>query len=286
MKNPLLTSQPPLYCIKKNGRQNGAAARFFAPLFYNCAMQDFIKPAPPGAADFGFADVAVQDKTPMVDGVFSQVAPYYGRMNDIMSAGMHRIWKDAAVFFGGVRPGMRVLDLACGGGDLAARVLPKIAPGGQLTLADINAPMLELARKRLPGARFVRCNGEQLPFAEGSFDRVFIGFGLRNIARREIALSEMRRVLRPGGLAAVLEFAPPRGFFVGAKKWYLRAGLPFLGRVFFNDANNYRYLGESILRFPPPQQLAEMLRAAGFVRADFLPVAAGAVYLHRGRKVL
>ena len=249
-------------------------------------MPEFSENIPPGeAADFGFADVNIENKARLVDGVFSQVAPYYDRMNDIMSAGLHRRWKNTAVFLGGVRPGMRVLDLACGSGDLAARIFPKIAPNGEITLADANAEMLNLAKRRLPQARAVRCSGESLPFAESSFDRVFIGFGLRNIARREKALSEMRRVLRPGGAAVVLEFAPPLGAFAAAKKCHLKTALPFLGKIFFNDEKNYRYLGESILRFPPPQKLAGMMRTAGFARADFFNIAAGTVFLHRGRRL-
>lgn len=228
-----------------------------------------------GAAEAGY-----------VGGVFSQVAPYYDRMNDIMSAGLHRMWKNAAVFLGGLRPGMRVLDLACGGGDLAARIMPRILPGGEMTLADSNAAMLDLGRRRLPSARAVRCRGESLPFAAGSFDRVFIGFGLRNISRRGAALSEILRVLSPGGAASVLEFAPPEGVLAGPKQCYLKKGLPFLGAVFFNDSESYRYLGESVLRFPPPRELQNMMRAAGFARAGFVDVAAGTVFLHRGRKSL
>ncbi|MGI9306190.1 MAG: ubiquinone/menaquinone biosynthesis methyltransferase [Gammaproteobacteria bacterium] len=251
-------------------------------------MRDFSEHSSSGGrADFGFADVAVADKSRLVGGVFSRVAPYYDRMNDLMSAGLHRRWKDAAVLLCGARRGMRVLDLACGSGDLAARLLPRISPGGNIALADINLPMLNLAKQRIthPAARFIRCDGECLPFADGSFDRVITAFGLRNISRRETALAEMRRVLRPGGLAAILEFSPPAGTLAGIKTRFLQSGLPFLGESFFGDAESYRYLGESVLRFPPPQALCEMMCAAGFARADFFNIAFGAVYLHRGRRI-
>lgn len=249
-------------------------------------MPEFDAPPASSTADFGAANVRTEQKAQLVDAVFSQVAPYYDRMNDIMSAGLHRRWKNAAVCLGKLRPGMRVLDLACGSGDLAARIAPKIAPGGEIVLADANAAMLGVAKQRPPAAaRFVRCSGESLPFAGESFDRVFIGFGLRNIARREKALAEMRRVLRPGGAVFVLEFAPPAAPFSRAKKCYLQTALPLLGKCFFGDEKNYRYLGESVLRFPPPAKLAGMMRAAGFARADFFNIAAGAVYLHRARRM-
>ncbi len=240
-------------------------------------------------ADFGFADVAAEDKTAMVGEVFSQVAPYYDCMNDLMSVGMHRLWKRAAVLLCNARPGMHLLDLACGSGDLAKRLLPKIAPHGQLTLADINENMLASAKMRIKheGVRFTRCNGESLPFANGSFDRVIIGFGLRNITHRQTALAEMHRVLRPGGLCLIMEFSPPsdKGLLATAKRHYLTSTLPCIGDFFYNDAKSYRYLGESILRFPSRQTLVTMMQEAGFGQVQYFPLAAGAVCIHRGRNV-
>ena len=161
-------------------------------------------------ADFGFAEVRTDKKTAMVGGIFSQVAPYYDQMNDIMSGGFHRCWKSAAVAFAAIRPGMTILDLACGSGDLATRLLPYMTPNGHVILADINPAMLALARRRLQNyraAQFTQCNGESLPFAGGSFDRIFIAFGLRNITYRQQALAEMHRVLRPGGQCIIVEFS-------------------------------------------------------------------------------
>lgn len=241
-----------------------------------------------GKADFGFADVATGDKAALVGGVFARVAPYYDRMNDLMSGGAHRVWKSAAVLFGELRPGMHVLDLACGSGDMAARILPQVTPGGQVALADRSAPMLRSAHKRLGGraeTRFALCDGESLPFADCSFDRVFIAFGLRNITRRELALSEMRRVLRPGGMCIVLEFSPPRGVLAQCKRQGLLSVLPRIGRYCFNDEDNYRYLGESIVRFPPPEQVSGMMTQAGFARVQHADLAAGIVTAHRARRL-
>ena len=237
--------------------------------------------SPPPNTDFGFADVNTGAKAALVGEVFSRVAPYYDCMNDLMSGGMHRVWKNTAVMLGDLRPGMRVLDLACGSGDLSARILPRIMPGGQLTMADIHADMLRNGRKKAACAA-VQCDGETLPFAKHSFDRVFIAFGLRNITNRESALSEMHRVLRPGGMCVILEFSPPRGM-MGQR--YLLSGLPRLGRWFFGDDESYRYLGESIMRFPPPEKLSSMMTEAGFARGEYFNLAAGIVSLHRARRL-
>lgn len=248
---------------------------------YNCGMSGDENSASlrRARADFGFADVDEDAKAALVGGVFSRVAPYYDRMNDLMSGGMHRVWKNIAVARGELRPGMRALDLACGGGDIAARILPRITPGGAAVLADANAEMLAAARRRLSvfAARFVRCDGESLPFAEYSFDRVFIAFGLRNIVRREKTLREMRRVLRPGGMCIVLEFAPPEGVFAPFLRRYLLSALPRIGGRFFGDAESYRYLGESILRFPSRRALSQMMQDAGFARVQCAGVGGGGV---------
>ena len=244
-------------------------------------------PSRPESVDFGFADIPPDEKRRRVGDVFARVAPYYDRMNDAMSLGTHRVWKRAAVALINARPGMRVLDLAAGTGDLAARIVPDVRPGGQVVVADISAPMLAVAAERFQNAPEVlptRCDAENLPFPDARFDRVVIAFGLRNIANRPKALAEMRRVLRVGGRAFVLEFSPPQGGSVSAKirRAYLEKALPRIGKAVARDESSYRYLAESILRFPSPADLAEMMGAAGFAKADWLTFAAGTVCLHRG----
>ena len=252
-------------------------------------------PAEPGFADFGFADLPPEEKRRRVGDVFARVAPYYDRMNDAMSLGAHRLWKRAAAMLVNARPGMRVLDLAAGSGDLAARIAPDLRPGGQIVLADISAAMLAVAagrfRRAAPAASVARalpvqCDAENLPFPDARFDKVVIGFGLRNITDRPRALAEMRRVLRVGGGVFVLEFSPPRGDSLSARarRAYLQKALPRVGKAVAGDAESYRYLAESILRFPTPGALCDMMRAAGFARADWLSFAGGTVCLHRGRR--
>ena len=241
------------------------------------------------SVDFGFADVPPEEKRRRVRDLFARVAPYYDRMNDAMSLGAHRIWKRAAVAMVNARPGMRVLDLAAGTGDLAARLAPDISPGGRMIVADISAPMLAVAAGRFrdnPAVLPVRCDAENLPFPDGRFDRVVVAFGLRNIANRSQALAEMHRVLRTGGGAFVLEFSPPQGDSVSARirRAYLEKALPRIGSAVAADAESYRYLAESILRFPTPSALAEMMRGAGFANANWISFAGGTVCLHRGRR--
>ena len=244
-------------------------------------------PADCRPADFGFADVAAAEKDALVGGVFSQVAPYYDRMNDVMSFGLHRLWKRAAVQLLAVRPNKRVLDLACGSGDLSVLLRRRLA-AGLLVAADINADMLALGRRRLqesPTAAAplaVQCDAQSLPFADGAFDRVICAFGLRNTTCRLTALREMRRVLRPGGLCVILEFSPPRGWLRAVRHYHLTAGLPLLGKLFFGDESSYRYLGESIVRFPPPEQLRDMMHDAGLARVQDIALPGGAAWVHRG----
>ena len=238
---------------------------------------------PPPTTDFGFSQVPIAEKTALVKAVFTRAAPHYDFMNDVMSAGGHRLWKRIAASMCEVRPGMAVLDLAGGSGDITRLLLPRVSPNGQVMLADINADMLALAKKRLGNAadvHFIHCNAEKLPFDEYRFDRVIIAFGLRNIGKRDTALAQMRRVLRIGGKIVILEFSPPSGVLAGAQDFYLRRVLPFLGRQLADDEESYRYLGESILRFPPPTTLKEMLNDAGFEHVQQFQFAAGAVVLH------
>ena len=243
----------------------------------------------PESVDFGFADIPPDEKRRRIGDLFEQVAPYYDRMNDAMSLGAHRLWKSAAVLMMNIRPGMRALDLAAGTGDLSARIAPKLRPGGQLIAADRSAAMLAAAARRFqndPAVLPVQCDAENLPFPAERFDRVVVAFGLRNIADRPRALAEMHRVLRVGGGAFVLEFSPPQGDSVSARlrRAYLKNALPRIGKIAANDEASYRYLAESILRFPPPAELAQMMRDAGFANPDWITFAAGTVRLHRGRR--
>ena len=237
--------------------------------------------------NFGFEQVPPEEKTRRVRGVFDSVAGKYDLMNDLMSAGLHRAWKRFAVAISAVREGSRVLDLAGGTGDLARRFAQRTGPRGIVVHTDINGAMLAAGRDKLLDAGVllptVQCNAEALPFRDRSFDCVAIGFGLRNVTRKERALAEMRRVLVPGGVALVLEFsriAPP---LARAYDWYSFNVLPRIGRVVANDEASYRYLAESIRVHPDQEQLKSMMEQAGFDRVDYHNLAAGIVALHVGR---
>ncbi len=241
------------------------------------------------STDFGFERVAVAEKARRVGAVFSSVAPRYDLMNDLMSLGLHRLWKRIAVEVARPRRGERVLDLAGGTGDLARLLAPRLAPGGQVVLADINRAMLELGHRRLVDAGIagahqgVQLDAERLPFAAASFDCVLIAFGLRNVTHKERALAEMWRVLRPGGRALVLEFSRLRlRALRPLYDLYSFRVLPALGRLVAGDAASYRYLAESIRVHPDQEELQAMMAAAGFERCDHLNLSAGIVALHRG----
>lgn len=232
----------------------------------------------PDTVDFGFNDIPPAEKTRRVGDVFTAVAPYYDRMNDIMSGGLHRLWKKTAVAILAARPGMRILDIAAGSGDITRQ----LAASGKKTviMTDINAAMLTQARRRAAAAA-VLANGEQLPFADSSFDRIIIAFGLRNVTRRQQLLQEIHRLLKRGGRYGILEFSPA-GHFPTAQHWYLTRMLPRLGALAAGDSASYHYLGASILRFPPPDALAAMLAAAGLRGAHISRFAGGMVCLHHG----
>jgi len=236
--------------------------------------------------DFGFQAVPEEDKVHRVGAVFSSVAPRYDLMNDLMSGGLHRIWKRFCIEVCGLRPGQRVLDLAAGTGDLAARIWPRIMPGGRLVLGDINADMLALGRDRLLDAGMpapaVRCDAERLPFVSDYFDCITIGFGLRNVTRKEPALAEMYRLLRPGGRLIVLEFSRVRRPLAPLYDAYSFLVLPLLGRLVAGDAASYRYLAESIRVHPDQRALQVLFEQAGFERVEYFNLAAGAVAVHRG----
>ena len=235
---------------------------------------------------FGFEQVEVGEKARRVRGVFDSVAGKYDLMNDLMSAGLHRLWKRFAVRATGVREGMRVLDLAGGTGDLAQLFADRVGPSGEIVLTDINGAMLASGRDRLLNAGrlvpAVQCDAEKLPFPDAHFDCVSIAFGLRNVTRKENALAEMYRVLKPGGVAAVLEFSrvwPPLG---PAYDWFSFNVLPRLGRLVAGDEASYRYLAESIRMHPDQAMLASMMEHAGFDRVEVHNLAAGVVAVHLG----
>jgi demethylmenaquinone methyltransferase / 2-methoxy-6-polyprenyl-1,4-benzoquinol methylase len=238
--------------------------------------------------DFGYERVTPEEKTTRVRGVFDSVAGRYDLMNDLMSGGMHRLWKRFALSQTGLRPGQHALDVASGTGDIGAGLARQVGRGGLAVLTDINREMLARGRDRLIdqgiGAQveFVIANAECLPFPDRSFDCVTIGFGLRNVTDKPAALASMRRVLRPGGRLLVLEFSKPRPEIRAAYDAYSFNVLPRLGGIVAGDAASYRYLAESIRMHPDQETLAEMVRAAGFDDCRWHNLAAGVVALHVG----
>jgi demethylmenaquinone methyltransferase / 2-methoxy-6-polyprenyl-1,4-benzoquinol methylase len=241
------------------------------------------------STDFGFQRVPRAEKARRVRGVFDSVAGNYDLMNDLMSAGAHRLWKRFTLALANLRPGQRALDVAGGTGDLAAGLARQVGARGLVVLSDVNAAMLARGRDRLIDEGFVRgiacvqADAERLPFATGTFDCITIGFGLRNVSDKAAALSSMRRVLKPGGQLLVLEFSQPRA--PGLKTLYdaysLRV-LPWLGRVVAGDAASYRYLAESIRMHPDPGALLKMLEDAGLEGCRYHNLSGGIVAVHRG----
>jgi demethylmenaquinone methyltransferase/2-methoxy-6-polyprenyl-1,4-benzoquinol methylase len=239
--------------------------------------------------DFGYQQVAWQDKQRRVSGVFDSVASNYDIMNDAMSFGIHRLWKRFAVEQTGARPGQTILDLAGGTGDLAARLSRLVGPQGEVIIGDINASMLSVGRERLldkgiaGNVEFIQVNAENLPFPDGSFDCITIAFGLRNVTDKEKALAAMYRVLKPGGRVLVLEFSKP--VIPGLKQiydFYSFSVLPVMGRLIAKDEKSYRYLAESIRMHPDQENLRIMMEQAGFEDCDYFNLTGGIVALHRG----
>ncbi len=237
---------------------------------------------------FGFESVDAQDKARRVKGVFDSVAPKYDLMNDLMSAGLHRAWKAYTVLVANVRPGQRVLDIAGGTGDLAQAFAKRVGSKGQVVHTDINEAMLRTGRDRLLDAGValptVVCDAEQLPFASGYFDLVTVAFGLRNMTRKDAALAEMQRVLKPGGKLLVLEFSKVAKPLEKAYDWYSFQLLPRLGKWVAQDADSYRYLAESIRMHPDQETLKTMMQEGGFGHVDFHNMTGGVAALHVGIK--
>ncbi|MFO1283666.1 MAG: bifunctional demethylmenaquinone methyltransferase/2-methoxy-6-polyprenyl-1,4-benzoquinol methylase UbiE [Burkholderiales bacterium] len=237
--------------------------------------------------DFGYERVAPEEKARRVRGVFDSVAGKYDLMNDLMSGGLHRLWKRYAVAVSGVRPGARVLDLAGGTGDLARLFARAVGREGRVVLTDINGAMLAAGRDKLIDAgvplEVVQCDAEALPFPDRAFDAVTIGFGLRNVTRKERALAEMRRVTAPGGVTLVLEFSQVAAPLRPAYDWYSFNVLPAIGRLIARDEASYRYLAESIRMHPDQETLKSMMEQAGFDRVEYHNLTGGVVALHLGR---
>ena len=238
---------------------------------------------------FGFESVAEADKAKRVAGVFSSVASSYDIMNDLMSGGLHRLWKAFTIQIAGVREGDKVLDVAGGTADLSLAFAKRVGPRGQVWLTDINGAMLSHGRDRvidrgmaLPVAQ---CDAEKLPFPDNHFDCVSVAFGLRNMTHKEIALGEMRRVLKPGGRLLVLEFSQVYKPLAPAYDLYSFKILPWLGQKVAGDADSYRYLAESIRRHPDQETLKSMMEQTGLARVDYFNLTGGVVALHRGYKV-
>ena len=238
---------------------------------------------------FGYETVAESEKAKKVAGVFTSVAQKYDVMNDLMSFGLHRLWKHFTIQVSGVRAGDRVLDVAGGTADLSLAFAKKVGHSGQVWLTDINHAMLARGRDRMidhglaiPAAQ---CNAEKLPFPDDWFDCVTVAFGLRNMTHKDVALAEMRRVLRPGGRLLVLEFSHVWKPLSPLYDLYSFKLLPWMGEKVANDAESYRYLAESICMHPEQEELKTMMEQAGLSRVDYFNLSAGVVALHRGYKI-
>lgn len=241
---------------------------------------------------FGFQDIAWEEKQKKVAGVFHSVAQKYDVMNDLMSFGIHRVWKRFTIEMSGVRKGQHVLDLAGGTGDLAAKFSQIVGTEGSVTLADINDSMLKVGRERLTdrgiagNLNYVQANAECLPFPDNHFDAITIAFGLRNVTDKDAALRSMYRVLKPGSPLLVLEFSKPVNKGLSSVyDLYSFKLLPMMGQLVTNDPESYRYLAESIRMHPDQETLKGMMQDAGFEHCEYFNLTGGIVALHRGYKL-
>ncbi|MEO1946036.1 MAG: bifunctional demethylmenaquinone methyltransferase/2-methoxy-6-polyprenyl-1,4-benzoquinol methylase UbiE [Methylophilaceae bacterium] len=238
---------------------------------------------------FGFKSVKEGEKQQKVGEVFHSVAQKYDIMNDVMSAGMHRLWKRFTVNTSGVKAGDSVLDIAGGSGDLSKLFSQKAGPTGRVVLTDINASMLAVGRDNMIDAGLhvpaIQCNAEFLPFADNSFDCVIVSFGLRNMTHKDHALKEMQRVLKVGGRLLVLEFSKVWKPLSKIYDAYSFKFLPFMGKLIANDADSYEYLAESIRMHPDQETLKQMMVEAGLSKVDYYNLSAGIVALHKGYKL-
>ncbi len=240
---------------------------------------------------FGYQNVPVQEKQRRVGQVFHSVAQKYDLMNDLMSLGIHRLWKRYTIEMSAARPGQKILDLAGGTGDLTMKFSRIVGEQGTVVLSDINESMLNVGRDKLidhgyaGNVEYVQANAECLPFADNTFDCITIAFGLRNVTDKQQALESMTRVLKPGGRVLVLEFSKPTNpTFEKIYDRYSFTLLPLMGRVVANDADSYRYLAESIRMHPDQKTLKHMMQKAGLDRVDYHNLTGGVVALHRGFK--
>ena len=240
---------------------------------------------------FGYEQVNTADKEKRVADVFHSVAAKYDLMNDLMSMGVHRLWKAIAIEYSGVRSGQRVLDIAGGTGDLTLRFSKLVGPTGQVVLADINDSMLKVGRDKLQdrgvsgNVKFVQANAEMLPFPDNHFDCITIAFGLRNVTDKQKALESMARVLKPGGRLLVLEFSKTNNpLLTKLYDTYSFSLLPMMGKLIVNDSESYKYLAESIRMHPDQETLRSMMELAGLVRCSYHNMTGGIVALHKGIK--
>lgn len=240
---------------------------------------------------FGYQEVPVDEKVNRVADVFHSVAAKYDVMNDLMSGGVHRIWKRITIESSGARPGQKILDIAGGTGDLTRRFAQIVGQSGKVVLADINDSMLKVGRDKLidkgvaGNVEYVQANAERLPFEDNTFDIITIAFGLRNVTDKDAALRSMNRVLKPGGKLMVLEFSKTENpLLTKAYDFYSFNLLPKMGQLIANDAESYRYLAESIRMHPDQETLKGMMDSAGFVQTRYRNLTQGIVALHTGIK--